>query len=92
MTTKSSRFYRDAWTVLTFPKHNRAILHNGNTGKYEFYSLGEKTGKPLKDHVVPVAQTKAYKRLRLSVMILAGLLGSSIAFNILTGWLLTSGN
>ena len=88
MITKTSRFYRDPWTVLTFPKHNRAIVHNGQTGKYEFYNLGEKSGKPLKDRVVPVSETKAYKRLKLSILVLSCILGSSIAINFIVGYLL----
>jgi hypothetical protein len=84
MTTKSSQFYyRDPWTVLTFPKHNRSIVYNGHTRKYEFYNLIENSKKPFNSNAVPVKSTKTYKRSRLIVLILAVLLGISVGLNLI---------
>jgi hypothetical protein len=84
MTTKNVRFYRDPWMILSFPKRNRSILYNAHTRTYDFYTMNEKSGKPLATNAVPVKQTKTYKNLIRCILALAVISGISLAFNIVS--------
>ena len=80
MKSKYKYFYDNPWTVLKFPKRNKAILYNGKTKQYGFYDLqpvpiDEKSAKKLK----PVDNQYPVKLL----MFLAGALGVSFALNVI---------
>ena len=78
MTNKCKYFYEDSWTVLKFPKRNRAILYNGTTKQYEFYKL-----QNLSDDKQPVKNVKTVKYPTKMLMFLAFALGVSLALNAL---------
>jgi|TARA_Y100000310_G_C19967373_1_gene483931 hypothetical protein len=78
MTNKYKYFYDNSWTVLKFPKRNRAILYNGNTKTYEFYKLH---GDSKKDELVKKVKTVKYPTKM--IMFLAFALGVSLALNAL---------
>ena len=46
MKNKSLAFWDQDWTILKFPKHNRSIIYNATTKKFQFYDLSSNTKKP----------------------------------------------
>ena len=79
MTNKCKYFYDNSWTVLKFPKRNRAILYNGTTKKYEIYKLRNDSNK---DELVKKVKTVKYPTKML--MFLAGALGVSLAISVIS--------
>ena len=72
MTTKNARFYRDPWTILTFPKRNTSILYNNDTKEYDFYRL-----KPVIKPAPPAQKTQSDYPVK-TFMFLAGALVSHL--------------
>lgn len=78
MKNKCNYYYDNVWTVLKFPKRNRAILYNGTTKQYDFYSLPA----DLSDEKV-LKNIKTVKYPTKMLLFLAGALGISLAINII---------
>lgn len=76
MINKYTRFYSHPWTVLKFPKRDTAILYNGDTKEYDFYSL-----KPVNVNATPAKKTQSTYPVK-TCMFLAGALGVSLVLNI----------
>lgn len=76
MINKYTRFYSHPWTVLKFPKRNTAILYNGDTKEYDFYSL-----KPVNNSAPSAEKAESTYPVKM-LMFLAGALCFSLVLNI----------